>query len=68
MKSGNPQVDVPANQRIGEVNRAIQTGAYVVLAVDFALQLAGFSMLVAGAAGHRTTRVYADARTLTVRF
>jgi hypothetical protein len=69
MKSGNPQIDVPANQRIDEVNHAIQTGAYVVLAVDFALQLAGIGMVTAGAVGHRVQRTYAlDGRGVVVRF
>jgi hypothetical protein len=68
MMSGNSQVDVPANQRIDEVNRTIQTGAYVILAVDFAMQLAGLTMVTAGAIGHTTVRTYADARGLTIRF
>jgi hypothetical protein len=69
VKSGNRQVDLPANQRLDEVNRAIQTGAYVVLTLDFALQLAGLAMVTAGAVGVRPTRSYAlDGRGLRVSF
>ena len=50
--TGNPQVDQMANQRIREVNQTVQTVAYVVLAVDFAMQLAGLTMAIVGAA-HR---------------
>jgi hypothetical protein len=59
MTSGNPQIDMPAHQRIDQVNQAIQTGAYVILAVDFALQLAGVSMTIAGGAGQKVERRYA---------
>ena len=69
VKTGNPQIDVPANQRIGEVNQTIQTGAYVVLAIDFAIQLTGLSLVAAGVAGHRVQRVYAfDGQSFRVRF
>jgi hypothetical protein len=69
LSSGNPQVDVPANQRIDEVNHTIQTGAYVILTVDFALQLTGLALVTAGVVGHRVQRSYAfDARGVLVRF
>jgi hypothetical protein len=69
VKTGNPQIDVPANQRVDQANQAIQTGAYIVLAVDFALQLAGVAMVTAGAVGHRVPRAYAlDGRGLRVAF
>jgi hypothetical protein len=57
--SGNPQVDQQVNQRIDAVNHAVQTAAYCVLAVDFALQLAGATMAVVGAVG-RPKRSYAN--------
>jgi hypothetical protein len=50
-QTGNPQVDVPANQRIDAVNAQIQTAAYAVLAVDCAVQLIGASLSVAGVVG-----------------
>ena len=69
MKSGNPQIDVPANQRIDQANQAIQTGAYVVLAVDFIVQVAGLAMVTAGAVGERVPRAYAfDGRNFRVVF
>jgi hypothetical protein len=61
--TGNPQIDVPANQRIDEVNHAVQTAAYVVLGFDCALQLAGTIMMIVGAlpqrrgAGERAPRL-----------
>jgi hypothetical protein len=59
-KSGNAQVDAQANPRIDDANHTIQEVAYAVLAVDFALQLAGATMLVVGVIGsddHRADRV-----------
>src|SRR4051812_36465889 len=46
MKSGNPQIDAQAQPRIDEANRTIQGVAYAVLALDFAMQLAGTTMFV----------------------
>jgi hypothetical protein len=54
--SGNPQVDVPANQRISAVNAQIQTGAYVALAVDCAVQLVGTTLVIAGVVGKAPTK------------
>lgn len=59
MKSGNMQVDTQANQRIDQVNQAIQTGAYVILAVDCAFQLAGLTMAIVGASGRKIDSRYA---------
>jgi hypothetical protein len=56
--SGNPQIDQPANQRIGEVNHTIQVVAYAVLSFDFAVQLVGATLTAVGAAG-RAPRRYA---------
>lgn len=56
--SGNPMVDGPANQRIDAANRAIQTAAYAVLAVDCAIQLTGVTLAIVGAVG-RSPRSYA---------
>ncbi|MDB4967094.1 MAG: hypothetical protein JWN44_2783 [Myxococcales bacterium] len=53
--TGNPMIDVPANQRISEVNNTIQQAAYAVLAVDFVLQLAGTTMVIVGAVGKSRT-------------
>jgi hypothetical protein len=47
--TGNPSIDGPANERIDSVNHAVQTGAYVVLSIDAALQLAGAVMAIFGA-------------------
>lgn len=49
--TGNPQVDGPANERIASVNHTIQTAAYAVLGVDFALQLVGVTLAVVGVVG-----------------
>jgi hypothetical protein len=60
MKSGNPQIDAQAQPRIDEANRTIQNVAYAVLALDFAMQLAGTTMLVVGVIGnddHKADRV-----------
>jgi hypothetical protein len=54
--TGNPQIDVPANQRIDQVNHAVQTAAYVVLGFDCALQLAGTIMMIVGALPQRHAR------------
>jgi hypothetical protein len=67
MNSGNPQIDIPANERIAEANRAIQTGAMVILAVDFALQLAGLTMVAVGAAGRKVERAYASTPRFSAR-
>jgi hypothetical protein len=55
-QTGNAQVDAEANARIAEINRATQTAAYVVLAVDFALQLAGLTMAIVGSLPPRRAR------------
>jgi len=55
-QTGNAQVDAEANARIAEINRAAQTAAYVVLAVDFGLQLAGLAMAIAGSIPPRRAR------------
>ena len=62
-QSGNPEVDGPANERIASVNHAIQTAAYAVLGVDFALQLAGATMAVVGVVGHAPRRYAAGSGT-----
>jgi hypothetical protein len=54
--SGNSQVDQVANQKIAEVNHAAQTAAYAVLAVDFAMQLAGVTMAIVGLVGKKPER------------
>jgi hypothetical protein len=46
--SGNAQVDKEINTRTAQVNDTIQTVAYVVLSLDFALQLAGAILAVVG--------------------
>jgi hypothetical protein len=72
--SGNPQIDGPANERIASVNHTIQTAAYAVLAVDFALQLAGATMVVVGVVGRtpayesRRVAVVPTANGFAVRF
>ena len=50
--TGNPQVDAQAQPRIDQANQTIQQVAYAVLALDFAMQLAGSTMLVVGVIGH----------------
>jgi predicted membrane protein len=54
--SGNAQVDAQAQPRIDAANHTIQTAAYAVLAVDFAMQLAGATMVVVGAVGREQGR------------
>ena len=51
-RSGNAQVDAMAQPRIDRANQTIQQVAYAVLALDFAMQLAGSTMLVVGVIGH----------------
>jgi hypothetical protein len=55
-QTGNPQVDVPANQRIDAVNAQIQTVAYAALAVDCAIQVIGATLTVAGVVGKSRTK------------
>ena len=58
--SGNAQVDAQAQPRIDDANHTIQQVAYAVLALDFAMQLAGSTMLVVGVIGndnHKADRV-----------
>jgi hypothetical protein len=58
--SGNAQVDAMAQPRIDDANHTIQQVAYAVLALDFAMQLAGSTMLVVGVIGnddHKADRV-----------
>jgi hypothetical protein len=60
MHSGNAQVDAQAQPRIDDANHTIQQVAYAVLAVDFAMQLAGSTMLMFGIIGnddHKADRV-----------
>jgi hypothetical protein len=59
-RSGNAQVDAMAQPRIDDANHTIQQVAYAVLALDFAMQLAGSTMLVVGVIGnddHKADRV-----------
>ncbi|HWE31741.1 MAG TPA: hypothetical protein VHB97_27260 [Polyangia bacterium] len=59
-RSGNAQVDAQAQPRIDDANHTIQQVAYAVLALDFAMQLAGSTMLVVGVIGnddHKADRV-----------
>ena len=59
-RTGNAQLDAAAQPRIDEANRAIQQVAYAALALDFAMQLAGSTMLVVGVIGrdeHKADRV-----------
>jgi hypothetical protein len=58
-QTGNPQVDAQANPQIAAVNHQIQTVAYAVLALDFAIQLAGITMAIVGAASTRPVANYA---------
>ena len=51
-RTGNPQLDAAAQPRIDDANRTIQQVAYAVLALDFAMQLAGSTMFVVGVIGH----------------
>ena len=51
-RTGNAQVDAAAQPRIDAANRTIQQVAYAALALDFAMQLAGSTMLVVGVIGH----------------
>lgn len=60
MHSGNAMVDAQAQPRIDDANHTIQQVAYAVLALDFAMQLAGSTMLVVGIIGnddHKADRV-----------
>ncbi len=50
--TGNAQIDAQAQPQIDQANHTIQTVAYSVLAVDFAMQLAGSTMMVVGIVGH----------------
>jgi hypothetical protein len=59
-QTGNPQVDSEANLRIAEINRAAQTAAYAVLAIDFGLQFAGLTMAIVGALPPRRARSASD--------
>jgi len=52
MHSGNAQVDAQAQPRIDDANHTIQQVAYAVLALDFAMQLAGSTMLMFGIIGN----------------
>jgi len=52
--SGNAQVDKEINSRTAQVNDTIQTVAYVVLTLDFAMQLAGAIMAIVGGATKHT--------------
>ena len=58
--SGNAQADATAQPRIDDANHTIQQVAYAVLALDFAMQLAGSTMFVVGIIGnddHKADRV-----------
>lgn len=60
MHSGNAMVDAQAQPRIDDANHTIQQVAYAVLALDFAMQLAGSTMLMFGIIGnddHKADRV-----------
>jgi hypothetical protein len=63
--TGNAQIDDSANARIAQVNRSIQTAAYVVLSVDFVLQLAGATLAVIGVTPRSVAR-YARSTGTTV--
>jgi hypothetical protein len=52
VKTNNAQLDQQANAMIADVNRTVQTVAYVGLAVDCAMQLAGLVMAIAGSASN----------------
>jgi hypothetical protein len=54
-KSGNVQVDREINSRTEQVNATIQTVAYVVLALDFTLQLTGAILAVVGGVTKHTS-------------
>jgi hypothetical protein len=55
-QSGNAIIDQAGNAGISVVNQVIQDAAYVMLSVDFVLQLAGAAMTVVGAVGHPPRR------------
>ncbi len=58
--TGNAQVDAQAQPQIDAANHTIQQVAYAVLALDFAMQLAGATMVVVGVIGndeHKADRV-----------
>ncbi|HXU70786.1 MAG TPA: hypothetical protein VN947_15720 [Polyangia bacterium] len=63
-RTGNAMVDAQAQPRIDDANHTIQQVAYVVLAVDFAMQLAGSTMMVVGLVGHDEHR--ADRVTVSI--
>ncbi|HEY2748213.1 MAG TPA: hypothetical protein VGL86_26505 [Polyangia bacterium] len=54
--TGNAQADAQAQPQIDQANRTIQSVAYAVLAIDFAMQLAGSTMMVVGVVGHDNPR------------
>jgi hypothetical protein len=54
--TGNAQLDQMANERIAQINRTVQTAAYVVLSVDALLQAAGIALVIAGVVPHRPAR------------
>jgi hypothetical protein len=56
--TGNAQVDQMITTRAAEVNGTIQNAAYAVLAIDFAMQLAGLTMAIVGAATKTTSVTY----------
>lgn len=56
--TGNAQVDQMITTRAAEVNGTIQNAAYAILAVDFAMQLAGLTMAIVGAATKTTSVTY----------
>ena len=56
--TGNPQIDAMVRSKSAEVNGQIQTAAYVVLGIDFALQTAGLVMAIVGASSKNTTLRY----------
>jgi hypothetical protein len=62
--TGNAQIDAQAQPQIDQANHTIQSVAYAVLAVDFAMQLAGSTMMVVGIVGHDDVR--ADRFSVTI--
>jgi hypothetical protein len=63
--TGNAQADAQAQPQIDGANHTIQSVAYAVLAVDFALQLAGATMATVGIIG-RSDDSRADRLTMTI--
>jgi hypothetical protein len=57
-KTGDPMLDAQVSSRVNEVNNQIQTAAYVVLAIDFALQASGVIMAIVGATTKHTKVTY----------